>query len=51
MRKKNFLNDLVVCPRCGSDSIIITTASYPHSFECKKCGNLFLKTPKTFVDD
>jgi DNA-directed RNA polymerase subunit M/transcription elongation factor TFIIS len=48
---KNSLSNLIACPKCGSNLVIITTTSYPNSFECKKCGNLFLKTPKSLVDD
>jgi predicted RNA-binding Zn-ribbon protein involved in translation (DUF1610 family) len=51
VKVKNFLNNSIACPKCGSNLIIITTTSYPYSFECKKCGNLFLKIPKSLVDE
>ncbi|MCS7105812.1 MAG: hypothetical protein NZ942_00635 [Candidatus Aenigmarchaeota archaeon] len=41
----------IICSKCGSSYVVISSATYPNSFECKKCGNLFLKIPKTLVDE
>lgn len=34
------------CPKCGSEDVRILEASFPVSFECKKCGFIFMKTEK-----
>jgi uncharacterized Zn finger protein len=39
------------CPKCGSSKVRIIQASYPKAFECKKCGHVFVKSPKALVDE
>jgi uncharacterized Zn finger protein len=39
------------CPKCGSRKVRIVQASYPKAYECKKCGHVFVKSPKALVDE
>ncbi|MEM5794002.1 MAG: hypothetical protein QXS48_02920 [Candidatus Aenigmatarchaeota archaeon] len=51
MKKKQALWSEILCSRFGSNFVVISSVNYPNSFECKKCGNLFLRIPKALVDE
>jgi Zn ribbon nucleic-acid-binding protein len=39
------------CPRCDSDKIAIISQNYPKTYECKKCGHIFMQLPKALLDE
>jgi uncharacterized Zn finger protein len=39
------------CPRCGSLKTVLISASYPKTYECKKCGHVFMELPKALIDE
>ncbi|MEM5882840.1 MAG: hypothetical protein QXQ77_01190 [Candidatus Aenigmatarchaeota archaeon] len=51
MKEKKAFWSEIFCPRCSSNFVVVSSVNYPNSFECKKCGNLFLKIPKALVDE
>jgi len=39
------------CTKCRSDEIKQTSGSYPNSYECNKCGHMFVKAPQALIDE
>jgi len=41
----------IECPKCGAEEVDNLNISYPKSYECKKCGCVFVKSPQSLIDE